>query len=199
MIHLNVVFRVKSVNNFVICLFSAFFVILLLLFDAGEAHAQANPAAAAISSQTQQDQQLRTQLKQTEEMAKPTENPQAQLLVAKPLSPDMGDVNILGDVPTQPLFFVTVDCQAFYNSNVLYASSIADTFGAWQIITTPEIGFAPTIQDETYKMLSPGRIPLPVLHLCPSRTSQGNLRQHRSLRLEFRHSEPLRRFGVEGG
>ena len=67
----------------------------------------------------------------------------------------MGDVNILGKDPTNPWFFVSVDCQAFYNSNVLYASSIGSTFGAWQIITTPEIGFAPTIQDETYKMFSP--------------------------------------------
>ena len=88
-------------------------------------------------------------------MSQTKEDPQARLLLAKPLSPDMGDVNILADTPTQPWFFVTVDTQAFYNSNVLYAASIDNTFGAWQIITTPEIGFAPTIQDETYKVLSP--------------------------------------------
>lgn len=67
----------------------------------------------------------------------------------------MGQVNLLGSEPSQPWFSFTVDCQAFYNSNVLYASSISSTFGAWQIITTPEISFAPTIQDETYKMISP--------------------------------------------
>ena len=67
----------------------------------------------------------------------------------------MGSVNILGEQPSSSWLFLTVDCQAFYNSNVLYASSIGNTFGAWQIITTPEIGFSPTIQDETYKMFSP--------------------------------------------
>ena len=134
---------------------SAFFVWLCLFHQASWIYGQANSAAAAISSQTQQDQQLRTQLKQTEEMAQPKEDPQSKLLVAKALPQDMGEVNILGNQPTQPWFFITVDTQAFYNSNVLYAASIDNTFGAWQIITTPEIGFAPAIQDETYKMLSP--------------------------------------------
>ena len=143
---------VKSYINF--CLFLLLAVTALTL-GTGRIYGQANPSAAAISSQTQQDQQLRTQLKQTEETSQPSEDPQARLLLAKPLSPDMGDVKILGDEPIQPWFFVSVDTQAFYNSNVLYASSIDNTFGAWQIITTPEIGFAPTIQDETYKMLSP--------------------------------------------
>jgi len=118
------------------------------------AHAQAG-VSAAVSSQTQQDQQLRTQLKETEQLSQPSPAPEGRQLLAKPLSPDMGQVNILGEEPSQPWFSISVDCQAFYNSNVLYASSIENTFGAWQIITTPEISFAPTIQDETYKMLSP--------------------------------------------
>ena len=109
----------------------------------------------AVSSQAQQDQQLRTQLRETEQMSQPSPEPEAKRILAKPLSPDMGDVNILGNEPSQPWFSISVDTQAFYNSNVLYASSIDNTFGAWQIITTPEISFAPSIQDETYKMLSP--------------------------------------------
>lgn len=111
--------------------------------------------SAAISSQTQQDQQLRSQVRQTEEMAKPQEDQEPKRLLAKPLSEDMGDVRIMATEPSEPCFFISVDTQAFYNSNVLYASSIGDTFGAWQIITTPEIAFAPTIQDEQYSMLSP--------------------------------------------
>ena len=118
------------------------------------AHAQAG-VSAAVSSQTQQDQQLRTQLKGTEQLSQPSPEPEERQLLAKPLSLDMGQVNILGEEPSQPWFSISVDCQAFYNSNVLYAASIDNTFGAWQIITTPEISFAPTIQDESYKMLSP--------------------------------------------
>lgn len=110
---------------------------------------------AAVSSQAQQDQQLRTQLRETEQMSQPSPEAEAKRILAKPLSPDMGDVNILGSEPAQPWFSISMDCQAFYNSNVLYAASIENTFGAWQIITTPEISFAPSIQDETYKMLSP--------------------------------------------
>ena len=110
---------------------------------------------AAVSSQTQQDQQLRTQLKETEQLSQPSPEPEARQLLAKPLSPDMGQVNILGEEPSQPWFSISVDCQAFYNSNVTYAEQANLVFGAWQIITTPEISFAPTIQDETFKMLSP--------------------------------------------
>ena len=150
-----VVFRLENVKKHLKHCLLAFSTWVFLFSATGQIFGQANPSAAAISSQTQQDQQLRTQLKQTEETAQPKEDPQARLLLAKPLSPDMGEVKILGDEPTQPWFFVAVDTQAFYNSNVLYAASIDNTFGAWQIITTPEIGFAPTIQDETYQMLSP--------------------------------------------
>ena len=74
---------------------------------------------------------------------------------ARPLSPDMGDVQILTQKEGKPWFFLTVDTQAFYNSNVLYASSVGRTFGAWQIITTPEIGFAPSIQEEQFSMIFP--------------------------------------------
>jgi len=67
----------------------------------------------------------------------------------------MGDVQIMQEKDGKPWFFLTVDTQAFYNSNVLYASSVGNTFGAWQIITTPELGFSPRIQDDQYSMFFP--------------------------------------------
>jgi len=76
-------------------------------------------------------------------------------ITAKPLPADMGDVQLTTQKEAKPWFFATVDCQAFYNSNVLYASSEANTFSAWQIITTPEIGFAPKIQDEKFSKFFP--------------------------------------------
>ena len=134
-----------------------FLVISALLLLGGtidSAHAQAG-VSAAVSSQTQQDQQLRTQVRETEQLGQMQEDSEAKRLLAKPLSKDMGEVRIMAVEPTDPWFHLSVDTQAFYNSNVLYASSIGNTFGAWQIITTPEIAFAPTIQDEQYSMLSP--------------------------------------------
>ena len=98
--------------------------------------------------------QLRQELKQTDSLGTPT-SIQEESVTAKPLSPDMGDVQIMTKKEGKPWFFITVDTQAFYNSNVLYASSIGNTFGAWQIITTPEIGFAPQIQDEQYSKFFP--------------------------------------------
>ena len=80
---------------------------------------------------------------------------QEETVTARPLSPDMGDVQIMTQKDEKPWFFLTVDTQAFYNSNVLYAESGNLKFGAWQIITTPEIGFAPRIQDEQYSMFVP--------------------------------------------
>jgi len=76
-------------------------------------------------------------------------------ITAKPLPADMGDVQLTTQKEAKPWFFATVDCQAFYNSNVLYDSSEANTFSAWQIITTPEIGFAPKIQDEKFSKFFP--------------------------------------------
>lgn len=61
----------------------------------------------------------------------------------------------MSEEPAKPWFYVTVDTQAFYNSNVLYAESSYLKFGAWQIITTPEIGFAPSIQEEQFAMFFP--------------------------------------------
>lgn len=115
---------------------------------------QAGGAGAAVSSQTRQDMQLRQQVKDADPMAgtRPVEE---EAVTARPLSSDMGDVQIMTKKDHKPCFFFTVDTQAFYNSNVLYSSSIGSTFGAWQIITTPEIGFAPKIQDEQYSMFFP--------------------------------------------
>jgi len=110
--------------------------------------------AGAVSSQTRQDMQLRQQVKETDPMAG-TPTAQEETVTARPLSSDMGDVQIMTKKDHKPCFFFTVDTQAFYNSNVLYATSIGNTFGAWQIITTPEVGFAPKIQDEQYSMFFP--------------------------------------------
>ncbi|NCY22695.1 hypothetical protein EBX31_12170, partial [bacterium] len=116
--------------------------------------AQAGPGAA-VSSQTRQDMQLRDQLKNADPMGGNGNNLPEDSITAKPLPADMGDVQLISEKESKPWFFFTVDCQAFYNSNVLYASSIDNTFGAWQIITTPEIGFAPKFQDETFNMFFP--------------------------------------------
>lgn len=115
---------------------------------------QAGGAGAAVSSQTRQDMQLRQQVKDADPMAG-TQPVEEEAVTARPLSSDMGDVQIMTKKDHKPCFFFTVDTQAFYNSNVLYSSSIGSTFGAWQIITTPEIGFAPKIQDEQYSMFFP--------------------------------------------
>jgi len=116
--------------------------------------AQAGPGAA-VSSQTRQDMQLRDQLKNADPMSGNGPNLPEDSITAKPLPADMGDVQLISEKESKPWFFFTVDCQAFYNSNILYASSIANTFGAWQIITTPEIGFAPKFQDERFSKFFP--------------------------------------------
>ena len=110
--------------------------------------------SAAVSSQTRQDMQLRQQLQQTDPLGG-AGSLQEEAVTARPLSPDMGDVQIMQEIERKPCFFLTVDTQAFYNSNVLYAESGGAKFAAWQIITTPEIGFAPQIQDEQYSMFFP--------------------------------------------
>jgi len=122
------------------------------LLWSGDLHAQ---TSAAVSSQTRQDQQLRQQLEETDPLGGGPKSLAEETVTARPLSRDMGDVQLLSEKEKQPWFFFTVDTQAFYNSNVLYASSISDTFGAWQIITTPEIGFAPRFKEEKYSMFFP--------------------------------------------
>ena len=84
-----------------------------------------------------------------------TKDIQEESVTAKPLPADMGDVQLMMEKEGKPWFFITVDTQAFYNSNVLYAQSSNLVFGAWQIITTPEIGFTPRIQEEQYSMFFP--------------------------------------------
>lgn len=115
---------------------------------------QANTGAAAVSSQTRQDMQLRDQLKNSDPMSGDSSQP-LDSITAKPLPADMGDVQLVSQQESKPWFFVTADCQAFYNSNVLYSDSVGLTFGAWQIITTPEIGVAPKIQNEKFNMFFP--------------------------------------------
>lgn len=126
----------------------------ILFLNSAQIWGQTPSAASAVSSQTRQDAQLRQDLKQTESLGGP-KTIEEESVTARPLSPDMGDVQIMTQKEGKPWFFLTVDTQAFYNSNVLYASSVSSTFAAWQIITTPEIGFAPKIQDEQYSMFFP--------------------------------------------
>ena len=90
--------------------------------------AQTAGAGAAVSSQTRQDMQLRQQLKETDPMGGGG-GVQEETVAARPLSPDMGDVQIMTKKDEKPWFFLTVDTQAFYNSNVLYATSVDSTFG----------------------------------------------------------------------
>jgi hypothetical protein len=99
--------------------------------------------------------QLRQQVNNADPMSGNGPNLPEESITAKPLPADMGDIQLTTQKESKPWFFVTVDCQAFYNSNVLYATSEANTFSAWQIITTPEIGFAPKIQDERYSKFFP--------------------------------------------
>jgi len=130
-----------------------FYLLLLVLFGASDPVPAQTGSAAAVSSQTRQDMQLRQQVEETD--SSKSQNLEEETVTAKPLSADLGEVGIMSQPTEKPWFYLTVDCQAFYNSNVLYASSIENTFAAWQIITTPEIGFAPQIQDEQYAMFFP--------------------------------------------
>ena len=125
---------------------------VLLLGISNPVRAQTG-SAAAVSSQTRQDMQLRQQVQETDPSK--SQNLEEESVTAKPLSADLGEVGIMSKPTEKPWFYLTVDCQAFYNSNVLYDSSVENTFAAWQIITTPEIGFAPQIQDEQYAMFFP--------------------------------------------
>ena len=128
-------------------------VILSMFIGCFQTYAQTG-SAGAVSSQTRQDNQLTRQVKDSNPNALKQDQAE-QAMTAKPLSKDMGEVEIMTEETPNPWFFATVDCQAFYNSNVLYANSSYLKFGAWQIITTPEIGFAPTIKDEQFAMFFP--------------------------------------------
>ena len=124
-----------------------------MLIGCFHTHAQTG-SAAAVSSQTRQDNQLTRQVQDTNPNALKKDQTE-EAMTAKPLPKDMGEVEIMTEEEQNPWFYLTVDCQAFYNSNVLYAESGGQKFSAWQIITSPEIGFAPQIQDEQYAMFFP--------------------------------------------
>ena len=117
--------------------------------------AQTGGGEAAVSSQTRQDLQLRQQIQETSTVTDTTRTLEEEVLTAKPLATDLGEVSVMSKPATRPWCYLTVDCQSFYNSNVLYAESGSLKFGAWQIITTPEIGFAPAITDPQYAMFFP--------------------------------------------
>jgi len=128
---------------------------LLLCLPLGDALGQAAGGGAAVSSQTRQDMQLRQQVQDTEALTDSTRSLEEETLTAKPLSADLGEVAVMSKPARKPWFYLTVDCQSFYNSNVLYAETPSQKFAAWQIITTPEIGFAPSITDPQYAMFFP--------------------------------------------
>jgi hypothetical protein len=127
---------------------------VLLMFPC-DLWSQAGGTGAAVSSQTRQDMQLRQQVGDTEALTDSTRSLEEETLTAKPLAGDLGEVAVMSKPARKPWFYLTVDCQAFYNSNVLYAESGYLKFSAWQIITTPEIGFAPAITDPQYAMFFP--------------------------------------------
>ncbi|NBR63947.1 MAG: hypothetical protein EBZ83_03350 [Verrucomicrobia bacterium] len=126
----------------------------ILLFARPDLYAQ-GAGAAAVSSQTRQDLQLRQQLKESDSQGTSNRAVEEESVTAKALPEDMGNLPIMTEPARKPCFYLTVDTQAFYNSNVLYAESGGQKFAAWQIITTPEIGFAPSIQEERYSMFFP--------------------------------------------
>lgn len=99
--------------------------------------------------------QLRQQLDETDATAKEARDLEEQSVTARALPGDLGEMSIMSKPSRKPPLFITVDTQAFYNNNVLYAESGYLKFGAWQIITTPEVGFAPSIQDERFAMFFP--------------------------------------------
>ena len=129
--------------------------LILWLGPPAEVLAQGAGVGAAVSSQTRQDTQLRQQVQDAERVSDSTRSLEEEALTAKPLSADLGEVSVMAKPASKPWFYLTVDCQAFYNSNVLYAESGSQKFAAWQIITTPEIGFAPSITDPQYAMFFP--------------------------------------------
>jgi len=130
-----------------------FYLFLVILLGISNSVRAQTGSAAAVSSQTRQDMQLRQQVQETD--SSKSQNLEEETVTAKPLSADLGEVGIMSKPTEKPWFYTTVDCQAFYNSNVLYAESGGQKFSAWQIITSPEIGFAPQIQDEQYAMFFP--------------------------------------------
>ena len=130
-----------------------FYLFLVLLLGISNPAPAQTGSASAVSSQTRQDMQLRQQVQETDPSK--SQNLEEETVTAKPLSADLGEVGIMSKPTEKPWFYTTVDCQAFYNSNVLYAESGGQKFSAWQIITSPEIGFNPQIQDEQYAMFFP--------------------------------------------
>jgi hypothetical protein len=149
----DVVFRSFKVKIDLCRVYPVILAIFLLFIGCFHTYAQTG-SAAAVSSQTRQDNQLTRQVQDSNPNALKKDQTE-EAMTAKPLSQDMGEVEIMTEETSNPWFFATVDCQAFYNSNVLYANSPYLKFGAWQIITTPEIGFAPTIKDEQFAMFFP--------------------------------------------
>ena len=140
------------------CLFwrnTASLLVWILIIPLSDGSAQSAGTGAAVSSQTRQDMQLRQQVQDTEATADGTRSLEEETLTAKPLASDLGEVAVMSKPAKKPWFYLTVDCQAFYNSNVLYAETPSQKFSAWQIITTPEIGFAPSIVDPQYAMFFP--------------------------------------------
>ena len=130
-----------------------FYLFLVLLLGISNPAPAQTGSASAVSSQTRQDMQLRQQVQETD--SSKSQNLEEETVTAKPLAADLGELSIMSKPTEKPWFYTTVDCQAFYNSNVLYAESGGQKFSAWQIITSPEIGFAPQIQDEQYAMFFP--------------------------------------------
>ena len=130
-----------------------FYLFLVLLLGISNPAPAQTGSASAVSSQTRQDMQLRQQVQETDPSK--SQNLEEETVTAKPLSADLGELSIMSKPTKKPWFYTTVDCQAFWNSNVLYAESGGQKFSAWQIITSPEIGFAPQIQDEQYAMFFP--------------------------------------------
>ncbi len=129
--------------------------IFALCLHPPDGFSQAGGVGAAVSSQTRQDMQLRQQVQDTDAVTDSTRSLEEETLTAKPLSGDLGEVAVMSKPARKPWFYLTVDTQAFYNSNVLYAESPDQKFSAWQIITTPEIGFAPSITEPRYEMFFP--------------------------------------------
>jgi len=74
--------------------------------------------------------QLRQQVQDTDAVTDSTRSLEEETLTAKPLSGDLGEVAVMSKPARKPWFYLTVDTQAFYNSNVLYAESPDQKFQA---------------------------------------------------------------------
>ena len=103
---------------------------LALILHPRDVFSQAAGVGAAVSSQTRQDMQLRQQVQDTDAVTDSTRSLEEETLTAKPLSGDLGEVAVMSKPARKPWFYLTVDTQAFYNSNVLYAESPDQKFSA---------------------------------------------------------------------